>query len=78
VVGIVSKLGGSATKGVPDAGRLSVLVDLAANRESEFRAAVASINGEKPGSTTLVTESTSATGEKKSFVVHIVETAESQ
>src|SRR5262245_21593225 len=31
VVGIVSKLGGSATKGVPDAGRLSILVDLAAN-----------------------------------------------
>jgi len=39
VVGIVSMLGGSAIKGLPDAGRLSVLVDLAANRESEFRAA---------------------------------------
>src|SRR5215813_5236818 len=50
VVGIVSNLGGSATKGVPDAGRLSILVDLAANRESEFRAAAASINGETPGS----------------------------
>ena len=43
VVAIVSELGGSATKGVPDAGRLSILVDLPANRESEFRAAVASI-----------------------------------
>ena len=78
VVGIVSMLGGSATKGVPDAGRLSILVDLPANRESEFRAAVGSITGEKPGSTTPITTSTSATGEKKSFVVQIVETAASQ
>src|SRR5215471_8643289 len=73
VVAIVSTLGGSATKGVPDAGRLSILVDLAANRESEFRVAVASISGERPGSTTPATEATPATGEKKSFVVQIVE-----
>src|SRR5919106_3958911 len=33
VVAIVSELGGSATKGVPDAGRLIVLVDLPAGRE---------------------------------------------
>lgn len=78
VVAFVSELGGSATKGVPDAGRLSVLVDLAANRESEFRAAVASVSKERPGSTTPATEATPATGEKKSFVVQIVETAASQ
>jgi hypothetical protein len=57
VVAIVSKLGGSATKGVPDAGRLSILVDLPANRESEFRVDMAAIGGGKPGST----ESASAT-----------------
>src|SRR5947207_14963231 len=45
VVAIVSRFGGSATKGVPDAGRLSILVDLPANRESEFRGAVASTQG---------------------------------
>jgi hypothetical protein len=73
VVALVSELGGSATKGVPDAGRLSILVDLAANRESEFRAAVASIAGERPDSTTLATEATPVTGEKKSFVVQIVQ-----
>ena len=83
VIGIVSTLGGSATKGVPDAGSLSILVDLAANRESEFRAAVASISGERPGSSasaeatadkpTPATEATPATAEKKSFVVQIVE-----
>src|SRR6266496_1968834 len=50
VIAIVSELGGSATKGVPDAGRLSILVDLPANRESEFRGAVASIGGRSPGS----------------------------
>src|SRR5215510_5497213 len=50
VVAVVSELGGSATKGVPDAGRVSILVDIPANRESEFRAAVASITGAKPES----------------------------
>src|SRR5215468_4407674 len=50
VVAVVSELGGSATKGVPDAGRVSILVDIPANRESEFRAAVASIQeGGSPG-----------------------------
>jgi hypothetical protein len=83
VVAIVSELGGSATKGVPDAGRLSILADLPVSRESEFRAAVASMAREKPGSSasaeatadkpTPVRESTAAAGEKKSFVVQIVE-----
>ena len=83
VVAFVSELGGSATKGVPDAGRLSILVDLAANRESEFRAAVASITGEKSGSPasaeakahkpTPAADGAPAKGEKKSFVVQIVE-----
>jgi hypothetical protein len=73
VVAFVSELGGSATKGVPDAGRLSILVDLPANREPEFRAALASISGERPGSPTPATEVIQATGEKKSFVVQIVE-----
>ena len=73
VATIVSELGGSATKGVPDAGHLGILVDLPANRESEFRMAVASITEERPGSTTPATEATPATGEKKSFIVQIVE-----
>ena len=82
VVAIVSKLGGSATKGIPDAGRLSILADLPANRESEFRTAVASLQGgasqnSQVSATPPVSESgTLATGEKKSFVVQIVETAQ--
>jgi hypothetical protein len=79
VVAIVSRLGGSATKGVPDAGRLSILVDLPANRESEFRAAVASIQGSgspefpSPSKSPEPGSPTPATDEKKSFVVQIVE-----
>jgi hypothetical protein len=79
VVAIVSELGGSATKGVPDVDRLSILVDLAANRESEFRWAVASIQGggspesPTPPGTPEPGSPTPATGEKKSFVVQIVE-----
>ena len=82
VVAIVSKLGGSATKGVPDAGRVSILVDLPSNRESEFRGAVAAIGGNTPGSTPPATATSQATvsretmppaTERKSFVVQIVE-----
>jgi len=79
---IVSELGGSATKGVPDAGRVSVLVDLPANRESEFRGAVASIHGggspKSPAGSPEPGSSTPATGEKKSFVVQVVEAASKQ
>ena len=81
VVAIVSGLGGSATKGVPDAGRVSVLVDLPPARESEFRAAIASIGGSNPESSdsrTTADQQTPATGDKKSFVVQIAETPSKQ
>ena len=72
VVTIASQFGGSAAKGLPDQGRLSVLVDVPSNREAEFRAAVSSIAGTStPTSKTPAT--TAATAEKKSFVVQIVE-----
>ena len=79
VVTIATRLGGSATKGLVDQGRLSVLVDLPSNRAPEFRVAILSIMGEapprpatpatvqQPGSTIPATE------EKKSFVVQVVE-----
>jgi hypothetical protein len=83
VVAIAGRLGGSATKGLQDSNRLSVLVDVPSNREQEFRAQVASIAKEMPASSasaiatadkpTPATEVTSATGEKKSFIVQIVE-----
>jgi hypothetical protein len=83
VVTIAARLGGSATKGLQDSNRLSVLVDVPSNREQEFRSQMASITEERPGSSgfakatadrpTPATEATPATGEKKSFVVQIVE-----
>jgi anti-sigma factor RsiW len=80
VVTIASRFGGSATKGLPDQGRLKVLVDIPSNREPEFRAAISSMVGEAlPASTTAATASQApgspnpATGEKKSFIVQIVE-----
>jgi hypothetical protein len=77
LIAIVSQFGGSATKGVPDAGRLSILVDLPANQESEFRLAVSSIGGRSLGSSAFAEATahrpTPATGEKKSFVVQVVE-----
>lgn len=86
VVAVVSQLGGSATKGVPDAGRVSVLVDLPGNKESEFRSAIASIQGDASPESSVSSPEASAetttsepgsapptTGEKKSFVVQITE-----
>src|SRR5882762_4917666 len=54
VVTIATRFGGSATKGLADQGRLSVLVDLPSSREPEFRAAISSIMGKaSPGSSAL-------------------------
>lgn len=84
---IASRLGGSAAKGIPDKGRATILIDIPADRESDFRNAMASLGGEKrassgpttaqePGSSTFAKaagdRSPPAT-EKKSFVVQIVE-----
>ena len=83
VVAIVSRAGGSATKGVPDAGRLSILADVPANRELDFRNAIQSMTGGgpwatpttsgAPGSPIPATGANPASAEKKGFVVQIVE-----
>jgi hypothetical protein len=80
VVAIVSRLGGSATKGLQDGDRLSILGDVPSNRELEFRNALASVSGKKPESTPPASTPESAaitptTTEKKSFVVQLVEKA---
>ena len=76
VVTIASRLSGSATKGLQDGSRISILVDIPSNREQEFRGAIASITAERPGSPTPATAATAtvpATAEKKGFVVQIIE-----
>jgi hypothetical protein len=90
VVTITSQLGGSAMKGLPEKHRLSVLANLPANRESEFRTAIASIAREKRASSASAAAQTvppitpepgatiAATVEKKSFVVQIIEAASKQ
>jgi anti-sigma factor RsiW len=75
VVAIASRFGGSAAKGLPDRGRLSVLVDLPLNRETEFRAAVASIGRTGSATPQETGSAVPATAEKKSFVVQMVEAA---
>jgi hypothetical protein len=88
VVTIATRFGGSAAKGLQDKGRLSVLVDLPSNREAEFRAAISLlVAGEKPGSSSSAkatadkppsaTATAPDAGEKKSFVVQVVEAAAS-
>jgi hypothetical protein len=73
VVTIATRSGGSAVKGLADQRRVSVLVDLPANRETEFRSAISSITGESLfGSATPPPTAEGATG-KKSFIVQIVE-----
>ena len=77
VVAIVSRFGGTAMKGVPDRGRVSVLVDVPTSRELDFRNALASIGGEisaPPAASSPERGSpTPATIEKKNFIVQIVE-----
>ncbi len=74
IVTIAGQLGGSATKGLPDKNRVSVLVDLPSNQESEFRAALGSIAGGAPISPVPSPAETVTSGsEKKSFVVEIIE-----
>jgi hypothetical protein len=92
VVTIASRLSGSATKGLQDRDRLSVLVDVPANREQEFRAAIEAIGTQEPGPSAFANQpshkatasreatedkTVSATTEKKSFVVQIVESTRS-
>jgi anti-sigma factor RsiW len=87
VVAISSRLGGSATKGLSDRGRLTILVDVPAYREEEFRDAIRSIRGVTPEPSSAITAqqpapsspaaaSPRAMAEKKSFVVQVVEKAE--
>jgi hypothetical protein len=72
VVSTANKLGGSATKELPDSHRVGVLVDLPANREMEFRNAIATITGSVPAPLPP-NDNSGKSAEKKSFVLQIVE-----
>ena len=72
VVALAIRLGGTGTKGLPDQHRVTVLADLPAARESEFRSALSTITG---GASAPPSPSASAaeTPETKSFIIEIVE-----
>jgi hypothetical protein len=72
IVSIVNGLGGSATKELPDPHRLGVLVDIPADKETQFRSALATISG-GAFSSPAPAASAGQIAEKKSFVVQIVE-----
>jgi hypothetical protein len=79
VVTIAARLGGSATKGLPDKNRISVLVDVPSNREPEFRAAIASLAGGVPNlPAPSPHERAAQSSEEKSFAVQIVESSAKQ
>ena len=63
IVAAAQRLGGSVTKGIPEQTHIGLLIDLPANREMEFRAAIASVAGEAPGSKTPVEPGSSAFAE---------------
>jgi anti-sigma factor RsiW len=83
VAATAQRLGGSATKGIPEQNHVGLLIDLPANREMEFRAAIAAVAREATGSSTAAITAAegglasptpaTATPEKISFVVQIVE-----
>jgi hypothetical protein len=72
IVSIVNGLGGSATKELPDPHRLGVLVDIPADKEAQFRSALATISG-GAFSSPAPAAGAGQIAEKKSFVVQIVE-----
>lgn len=74
VVMAAQRLGGSATKGLPDGHGLAVLADVPASRDAEFRAAMATPGGATSSSPTP-NELPADSGEKESFVVHVMESA---
>jgi hypothetical protein len=74
VVAVSQQLGGSATKGIPEQHRLGLLIDVPANREMEFRAAISAITGGASSPAPPSPNETAAPGtEKKSFAVQIIE-----
>jgi hypothetical protein len=72
VISTAQRLGGTATKGLPEANHVGVLVEVPANRDGEFRAAISAMTGGVPTSPAPETTGTSAS-DRKSFIVQIME-----
>jgi anti-sigma factor RsiW len=67
-----NRMGGSATKGLPETHRLTVLADIPSSRVSEFRNAMAAIGTISPATSSPAGTPTRDTA--TSFVIHLVDT----
>lgn len=72
VVSTAQSMGGSATKELPDEHRIGVLADVPANREGDFRSALAALGGTAEA-TPSPGENSPTGSEKKSFIIHVLE-----
>jgi anti-sigma factor RsiW len=66
IVAAAGRVGGLATKGLPDDHRITVLADVPSNRVTEFGTAVSAIGGSSPAPSPAAESTTS-------FVIHIVD-----
>lgn len=73
VVAAANRFGSSATKGLPDTHRLTVLADIPSSRVSEFRNAIAAIGNISPAASSPAETPTQDAA--TSFVIHVVDTA---
>ncbi len=74
IVATAQRLGGSATKELPDGKRIGVLADVPAARESEFRAALAA--GKSAAAAPISPNEPPAGGmDKQRFIIHVMESA---
>jgi len=73
IIKVAKRLNGTATKGVPDNGRIEVLAELPANRVAEFKNVVAIIGGVKNVGPTETIRADAASNQKISVLVQVTE-----
>jgi acylphosphatase len=73
IIKVAKRLNGTATKGVPDNGRIEVLAELPANRVAEFKNVVAIIGGVKNVGPTETIRADAASNQKISILVQVTE-----
>jgi hypothetical protein len=71
VVKAAAKFAGSATKGVPDEGRIQVLVEVPGKSAADFKSALSSVHGVENVSGTIAT---AGGDEKVSIIVQLADT----
>jgi hypothetical protein len=73
IMKVARRLNGTATKGVPDNGRIEVLTELPADRVAEFKNVVAIIGGVKNVGPTETIPAGAASNQKMSILVQVTE-----